>query len=120
MRDGESLIEEKTFAFAKRMVKAYQFFTADKREFVLSKQLLRSGTSVGAMVQEAKFAQSRADFINKLSIALKEANEAKYWIKLLYETDYMEKTMYESVYSDVKEIVAMLVSIVRTSKDNNV
>ena len=72
------------------------------------------------MVQEAKFAQSRADFINKLSIALKEANEAKYWIKLLYETDYMEKTMYESVYSDVKEIVAMLVSIVRTSKDNNV
>ena len=81
---------------------------------------MRSGTSVGAMVQEAKFAQSRADFINKLSIALKEANEAKYWIKLLYETDYMEKTMYESVYSDVKEIVAMLVSIVRTSKDNNV
>ena len=120
MKHKESLIEEKTFAFAKRMVKAYQYFSAEKKEFVLSKQLLRSGTSVGAMVQEAKFAQSRADFINKLSIALKEANEAKYWIKLLYETDYMEKTMYESVYSDVKEIVAMLVSIVRTSKDNNV
>ena len=120
MKHRESLIEEKTFAFAKRMVKAYQFFSAEKKEFVLSKQLLRSGTSVGAMVQEAKFAQSRADFINKLSIALKEANEAKYWIKLLYETDYMEKTMYESVYGDVKEIVAMLVSIVRTSKNNNV
>ena len=120
MKHKESLIEEKTFAFAKRMVKAYQYFSAEKKEFVLSKQLLRSGTSVGAMVQEAKFAQSRADFINKLSIALKAANEAKYWIKLLYETDYMEKTMYESVYSDVKEIVAMLVSIVRTSKDNNV
>ena len=120
MKSEESLIEAKTFAFAKRMVKAYQYFSADKKEFVLSKQLLRSGTSIGAMVQEAKFAQSRADFINKLSIALKEANEAKYWIKLLYETDYMEKSMYESVYSDVKEIVAILVSIVRTSKDNNV
>ena len=73
MKHKESLIEEKTFAFAKRMVKAYQYFSAEKKAFVLSKQLLRSGTSVGAMVQEAKFAQSRADFINKLSIALKEA-----------------------------------------------
>lgn len=118
MKNEESLIEEKTFAFAKRIVKAYQYFSVDKKEFVLSKQLLRSGTSVGAMVQEAKFAQSKADFIGKLSIALKEANEAKYWIRLLYETDYMDKSMYDSIYGDVKEIVALLVSIVRTSKNN--
>ena len=120
MKNEESLIEEKTFMFAKRMVKAYQYFSANKKEFVLSRQLLRSGTSIGAMVQEARFAQSKADFINKLSIALKEANEAKYWIRLLYETDYMDKSMYDSVYSDAKEIVAILVSIVRTSKGDNV
>ena len=120
MKNNENLIEGKTYEFAIRMVKAYQYLEKTNRGFALSSQLLRSGTSIGAMVHEAKFAQSRADFINKLSIALKEANETKYWIRLFHDTHYFDDTMFDSIYNDVKEIVAMLVAIVRTSKDNNV
>lgn len=120
MKNDENQIEGKTYAFAIRMVKAYQYLEKTYRGFALSSQLLRSGTSIGAMVHESKYAQSRADFISKLSIALKEANETKYWIRLLHDTHYFDDTMYNSIYNDVNEIVAMLVSIVRTSKDNNV
>ena len=120
MKNDENLIEGKTYAFAIRMVKAYQYLEKTHRGFALSSQLLRSGTSIGAMVHEAKFAQSRADFISKLSIALKEANETKYWIRLFHDTHYFDDTMYNSISNDVNEIVAMLVAIVRTSKDNNI
>lgn len=95
MKNDESLIEGKTYAFAVRMVKAYQYLSGTQKEFVLSKQLLRSGTSIGAMVHEAheaRFAQSRADFISKLSIALKEANETGFWIRLLHDTHYILMT----------------------------
>ena len=118
MKNEESLIEEKTFMFAKRMVKAYQYFSANKKEFVLSKQLLRSGTSIGAMVQEARFAQSKADFINKLSIALKEANETEYWLKLLYKTEYLSQSQYNSMNADIQELIGILVAICRTAKEN--
>jgi four helix bundle protein len=83
----DNVIEYKTYSFANRIVKAYRYLTKEQKEFILSKQLLRSGTAIGALVREAKFAQSKADFINKMSIALKEANETKYWLSLLYDNE---------------------------------
>lgn len=117
MRNEGNQIEEKTYAFALQMVETYKFLSDIQKEFILSKQLLRSGTSIGAMVCEAKFAQSRADFINKLSIALKEANESKYWIRLLHDTHYIDDSIYLKLHNEIKEIIAMLVSIVRSSKN---
>ncbi len=84
----------------------------------MSRQLMRCGTSVGAMVREAQRGESRADFIHKLSIALKEANEAEYWIILLFRTDYLTEEMYNSIYQDCSEILALLVSIIKTTKKN--
>lgn len=109
-------IAELTKTFAKRIVKAYQYL--NKNETVMSKQLYRSGTAIGALVKEAEFAQSRADFINKMSIALKEANESRYWIELLHYGEYLNNQMFESLDNDVKSIISMLVKIVHTSKQN--
>ena len=89
-----------------------------KKERILSKQMLRSGTAIGALVCEAKFAQSKPDFVNKLSIALKEANETKYWLDLLHDNEYIDDASYFSIYEDAKEIIAILVSVVKTSKEN--
>ena len=83
---------------------------------MLSKQLLRSGTAIGALVSESRFAQSRADFINKLYIALKEANETKYWIMLLHDSEFITSPIYNSIFSDIEEIISILSSIVKTSK----
>lgn len=107
---------EKSFAFALRVVKLAKFLQDEKREFVLSKQVLRSGTSIGALVREAEHAQSKADFINKMSIALKEANETGYWIDLLHQSDYITQDSYDSIYPDIQELIKLLVSIVKTSK----
>ena len=112
----ENVIEEKSFAFAIRIVNLYKHLTEVKKEFVLSKQLLRSGTSIGANVAEAEQAQSRADFISKLSIALKEASETKYWIKLLSSTNYLTVSESTSILNDCIEIEKILVSIIKSSK----
>ena len=111
-------IEETSFRLAIRIVNLRKYLVEAKREFVLSKQLLRSGTSIGANVAEAKQAQSRSDFISKLSIALKEANETAYWLKLLYRTDYLTEKEYDSISHDADEIIAILVSIIKTKKQH--
>lgn len=112
---NKNCIEEKSFDFAVRIVNVYKHLCRSKSENVLSKQLLRSGTSIGANVSEAQKAQSKADFVAKMNIALKEANESYYWIKLLYRTDYLSEAEFKSLESDVDEIVRLLVSICKTA-----
>ena len=95
--DCRNVVLEKSFEFAVRIVNLYRYLTADKKEFVLSKQILKSGTAIGDLVREAQYAQSNADFINKLSISLKEANETDYWLQLLKRTDFIELREFESL-----------------------
>ena len=104
-------IYDKSFLFAIRIVRLYRFLSESKKEFVLSKQLLRSGTSIGANVAEAEKAQSSVDFFAKMNIALKEANETKYWLRLLHATDYLTDRQFISLETDVKELSALLVAI---------
>ena len=110
-------IEQKSFLFAVRIVKLCEFLQEEKREFILSKQLLRSGTSVGANVVESQQAQSRADFISKLNIALKEAAETNYWLRLLQATDYLSETEFSSIIADCRELERLLTAIVKTSRN---
>ena len=114
----DSVIEIKSFNFAVRVVNLYKYLTDKKKEYVLSKQLLRSGTSIGANVAEAEQAQSKADFISKMNIALKEATETKYWIKLLQATKYITKEEGSSVLADCVELEKILVSIIKSAKNN--
>jgi four helix bundle protein len=114
----ENIVKNKSFDFALRIVKLSKHLTETKREFVLSKQLLRSGTAIGALVRESEQAESKADFIHKLSISLKEANETDYWLDLLYKSDYFKQEEYESIKTDIDEILKLLVSIIKTSKTN--
>ncbi len=107
----ENIIEIKSFDFAVRIVNLYKHLTNEMKEFVLSKQLLRSGTSIGANVAEAQKAQTKPDFNAKMNIALKEANETEYWLKLLYKTEYLTEKEFNSIENDIKEIIAILVSI---------
>ncbi|WP_435255378.1 four helix bundle protein [Tenacibaculum sp. A30] len=111
-----SILKDKSYGFALEIVRLSQYLVADKKEYVLSKQLLRSGTAVGALIREAEFAQSKKDFIHKMSIALKEANETLYWLDLLKDTSYLVEDKYRSLHSVCKELVAMLVSSIKTSK----
>lgn len=115
----KNALNDKSYAFAIRVVRMTQFLQNEKREFVLSKQLLRSGTAIAALIREAQYAQSKADFINKMSIALKEANETGYWINLLYDTDYLDSKSFESIQQDCKELLKLLISTVKTSKKIN-
>ena len=112
----ENAIETKSFEFAVRVVNLYKHLTESKKEFVLSKQLLRSGTSIGANVAEAEQAQSSADFVSKMSIALKEASETKYWIRLLASTSYLTEAESVSLLNDCVELEKILVSIIKSSK----
>lgn len=112
----DNLIVNKSKAFAIRIIKLYQFLCHEKNEYVLSKQLLRSGTSIGANVKESIRGQSKADFISKMSISLKEASETEYWIELLYETDYLTKTQFDSLKEDIVELLKLLTSIIKSSK----
>ncbi len=114
----DNVIETKSKKFAIRIVRLYQYLCNEKKEYVLSKQLLRSGTSIGANVKEALNGQSRADFVAKLSISLKEAGETEYWLELLHETDYLNDKEFESIISDCKEILKLLVSIIKSTKSN--
>lgn len=106
-----SIVEEKSFDFAVRIVNLYKHLTADKKEFVLSKQILRSGTSIGANVSEGERGQSKPDFSSKMSIALKEANETYYWLRLLHKTEYLSDKEFQSMEKDIDEIIAILTSI---------
>ena len=112
----ENVIEDKSFRFAIRIVNLYRYLCRKEKEYVLSKQVLRSGTSVGANVAEAQQAQSRADFIAKLSIALKETSETKYWLRLLKATGYLSTSESQSVYADCVELENILVSILKSTK----
>ncbi len=114
----ENVIKEKSFAFALRIVNLYKFLCEEKREFVLSKQVLRSGTAIGALVREAEHAESTKDFIHKMAIAQKEANETDYWIELLYNSDYLEEKQYQSIHNDIQELLKIISSIIITTKNN--
>ena len=114
----ENAIVEKSKRFALRIIKLYQHLCAEKREYVLAKQLLRSGTSIGANIREALRGQSRADFYAKLTIALKEADETAYWLELLYESGYIGKRGFESLYGECQELIRLLVSITKTLKNS--
>jgi four helix bundle protein len=112
-------LSQKSFAFGLRIIKLYLYLKNEHKEYVLSKQILRSGTSIGAMIQESHFAQSKSDFINKLSIALKEANETRYWLYLLSGSDFIQPHMFENILPDIEELIKLLVSSTKTAKQNN-
>lgn len=114
----ENVVKNKSFGFAIRIVRLYQFLVTDKKEFVLSKQLLRSGTSVGAMVREAEHAETKKDFIHKMAIAQKEINESIYWLELMKETDYLSVKEFESLNVDAIEIIKLITSIIKSTKFN--
>ena len=118
MVDKNNVIHDKAYAFAIRVVNAYRFLCDSQKEYVLSRQMLRSGTAIGALVAEAHHAQSGADFLNKMNVALKEANETSYWLSLLKDTHYLDIKSYDSMAQDCSEIIALLVSIVKSMKAN--
>jgi four helix bundle protein len=115
---GKNIVKEKSFDFAVRIVNLSKYLVEQKREFVLSKQILRSGTAIGALIRESEQAESKADFIHKLSISLKEANETDYWLDLLYKTDYLEEKQHQSLKADLTELLKLLTSIIKSSKNN--
>ena len=117
----DNIILDKSFDFAIRIIKLYKYLCDDKKEYVLSKQFLRCGTSIGANINEAQAGQSKADFIAKMSISSKEARETKYWIDLLIKTDYLDinENHVKSLLNEIEEIVKLLTSIVKSSQENN-
>lgn len=114
----KNIIKDKSFQFAIRIVKLYQYLVETKKEFTLSKQLLRSGTSVGAMVREAEHAETKKDFIHKMAVAQKEINESIYWLELLKETQYLNHSEFENLNADAVEIIKLITSIIKTTKAN--
>ena len=112
---NKNIVKEKSFDFAIRIVKLYKYLMEEKKEFVLSKQVLRSGTSIGANINEAQQAQSKKDFLMKMNIALKECTETKYWIELLSATDYINQEQKDSIIKDCVELEKLLTSIVKTT-----
>ncbi len=114
----ENIIKDKSFLFSIRIIKLYKYLCEEKKEFVLSKQILRSGTSVGANVREAEHAESPTDFKHKMSIAQKEINETLYWLELLCATDYICKSQFESLNADAVEIIKLITTIIKTVKTN--
>ena len=112
----DSILKKRSFEFAVRIIGLYKYLKFKQGEYILSKQILKAGTAIGALIREAEFASSKADFLNKLSISLKEANESVYWLELLHATNYITKKMFESMVSDAKGIVSMLVASIKTIK----
>jgi len=112
----DNISAEKSLEFAIRIVNLYKFLTSQKKEYVLSKQLLRCGTSIGANIAEAQHAQSRADFVAKMHIALKESEETMYWLKLLYRTDFLSKAQYHSICTDNQELIHILTAICKSAQ----
>lgn len=115
---NNNLILEKSKSFAIRIINMYKYLANEKKEFVLAKQVLRSGTSIGANVKECINAESRLDFIHKLGIALKEADETEYWLELLHETNYITDKQFSSIVTDCKEIIKILIAIIKKAKAN--
>ncbi len=115
----KSITHIKSKALALRIIQLYKYLTENKKEFVLSKQILRSGTSIGANICESYSAQSKADFIAKLYIALKEANETHYWLELLYESEFIPKDKFESLYKETEELIALLTASIKTTQHKN-
>ncbi len=113
---GKSPLHTKRYLFAVRIIKMYQYLVENKRCYDIAHQVVRSGTSIGASVREAEFAQSPQDFVHKLSISLKEANETDYWLHLLSDTGFIDGKMFESMSSDCNELIAILISSIKTSK----
>ena len=112
------IIRDRSFDFALRIIKLYSFLTDSKKEYVISKQILKSGTSIGANIREARNAQSNSDFISKYSIALKEADETQYWIELLYASEFIDDNAYKSLNNDINELISLLTSSIKTAKNN--
>ena len=113
-------VKELSFAFVLRIIKLCRFLEQEKKEYVLSRQLLKSGTSIGALVREAEHAESRADFIHKMSIGLKEANETMYWLELLHKSELLDQKGFDSINPDIVELLKLLTSIVKSSKKNRI
>ena len=112
-----NVLKEKSVAFAIRIVNCCKFLQ-EKNEYIMSKQLLRSGTSIGANIHEGIFAQSKADFVSKISISMKEASETSYWLTILCQTEYISESMYQSLKKDLDEIIRIIISSIKTSKKN--
>jgi len=112
----DSVLRSKSYAFGVRIVRLSQFLVTEHREFVLSKQVLRSGTAIGALAREAEYGISKADFRNKMSIALKEANETEYWLSILKDTDYINEKLFLSLNQDCVELIRILIATVKTSR----
>jgi len=109
-------LSQQSFSFALRIIKLCKYLQSEHKEYILSKQILRSGTAIGALIAEAKYAQSKADFLNKLMIALKETNETKYWINLLYHSEYLTSSMYQSLLPEVESLLKLLIASTKTTK----
>ena len=115
----ESILKTKSYDFAIQIVNTYKLLSSSKKEYSLSKQLLRSGTSIGANIREAEFEQSNKDFISKMSIALKESNETDYWLSILKDTDYIDSSTFETLSFLNKELIRMLISTINTMKSKS-
>ena len=114
----KNVLKDKIFDFAVSVVKLSEFLKNQKKEYTLSNQILRSGTSIGALIRESEYAESKADFVHKMAIALKEANETQYWLELLYKSDYIDEQQFKSINTDSIEILKLLISIIKTTKTN--
>lgn len=118
MNQSKNILKEKSFALALRIIKLYKFLVENKKEYVMSKQVLRSGTSVGAMIREAQNAESKMDFVHKLAIAQKECDESLYWLELLVQSDYITDESFKSVYGETEQVFKMIKSAILTTKKN--
>ena len=113
----ENILKDKSFLFAIRIINLYKYLKTSHGEYIVSKQVIRSGTSVGAIIREAEYAESTKDFIHKFSISLKEANETRYWLDLLNATDYIDEKMHKSLGEDCDELLKLLTATIKTSKN---
>ena len=118
IQDSSSPLTKKSYLFGVRIVKMVKFIKCTPKEYGMLNQVFRSGTAIGALVSEAAYAQSSADFINKLSVALKECNETLYWLNILKDTEYLNEKEYESMNTDCREVLALLISSIKTTKQN--
>ena len=116
--EKRDILKEKSFAFANRVIKLYMYLSENRNAYILNKQLLRSGTAIGALVRESKNAESKMDFIHKLGIAQKECDETMYWLELLNENKFITKTQFESIYKDASELLKIIKSSILTVKDS--
>ncbi|MDR1525071.1 MAG: four helix bundle protein [Tannerella sp.] len=114
----KNVLKEKSYAFALRIVKAYKYLCYEQKEYVLSKQLLRSGTAIGALICEAQYGESSPDFVHKFAIALKEANETRYWLELLKDSAFIDENVFDSVNEECVELIKLLTSSIKTCKRN--